>query len=97
MCLQVVVRAGLFHGTELLCKPIVSPELPGKNDHLWSETFEFEIYICDLPRMARLCLSIHNVLDKTKNKKGNKASNPKYQTIKKAGKMVLDLFVHLGV
>ncbi|KAM9317268.1 phosphatidylinositol 4,5-bisphosphate 3-kinase catalytic subunit beta isoform [Gastrophryne carolinensis] len=83
----IVVRAGLFHGTELLCKPIMSSELPGKNEHLWSETLEFDICACDLPRMARLCLSIYNVLDKNKNKKGNKTSNPKYQTIKKAGKM----------
>ncbi|KAG8580530.1 hypothetical protein GDO81_007321 [Engystomops pustulosus] len=81
----VVVRAGLFHGTELLCKPIMSSEVPGKNDHLWNETLEFDIYVCDLPRMARLCLAIYTVL--TKTKKSNKASNPKYQTIKKAGKM----------
>ncbi|KAG9494429.1 hypothetical protein GDO78_001995 [Eleutherodactylus coqui] len=83
----VVVRAGLFHGTELLCIPIMSSEVPGKNDHLWNETLEFDINVCDLPRMARLCLAIYTVLDKTKNKKSNKTSNTKYQTIKKAGKM----------
>ncbi|XP_044145172.1 phosphatidylinositol 4,5-bisphosphate 3-kinase catalytic subunit beta isoform isoform X1 [Bufo gargarizans] len=83
----VVVRAGLFHGTELLCKSFMSSEVPVKSDHLWNETLEFDIFVCDLPRMARLCLAIYTVLDKNKNKKGNKASNPKYQTIKKAGKM----------
>ncbi|MEE6500700.1 hypothetical protein FKM82_003893 [Ascaphus truei] len=84
---KVLVRAGLFHGTELLCKPIVSSEVPGKNDHVWNETLEFDINICDLPRMARLCLSVYTVLDKSKTKRANKAVNPKYQTIKKAGKV----------
>ncbi|KAM4695460.1 phosphatidylinositol 4,5-bisphosphate 3-kinase catalytic subunit beta isoform 1-T2 [Discoglossus pictus] len=83
----VLVRAGLFHGTELLCKPIVTTEVPGKNDHTWNETLEFEINVCDLPRMARLCLAIYTVTDKTKGKKTPKASNAKYQTIKKTGKM----------
>ncbi|XP_053565829.1 phosphatidylinositol 4,5-bisphosphate 3-kinase catalytic subunit beta isoform [Bombina bombina] len=83
----VVVRAGLFHGTELLCKPIMSSEVPGKNDHVWNETLEFEINVCDLPRMARLCLSVYTVLDKTKPRKPTKTPNTKYQTIKKAGKM----------
>ncbi|KAM4770719.1 phosphatidylinositol 4,5-bisphosphate 3-kinase catalytic subunit beta isoform 2-T2 [Rhinophrynus dorsalis] len=83
----VVVRAGLFHGTELLCKPVMCSEVPGNNDHVWNETLEFEINVCDLPRMARLCLAVYTMLDKTKTRKGNKPSNPKYQTIKKSGKM----------
>ncbi|CAJ0948044.1 unnamed protein product [Ranitomeya imitator] len=65
----------------------MTSEIAGKNDHLWNETLEFDIYVCDLPRMARLCLAIYAVLDKTKTKKNIKASNPKYQTIKKAGKV----------
>ncbi|CAH2246595.1 phosphatidylinositol 4,5-bisphosphate 3-kinase catalytic subunit beta isoform [Pelobates cultripes] len=81
----VVVRAGLFHGTEPLCKTM-STELSGKSDFLWNATVEFEINVCDLPRMARLCLAIYTV-DKTQKKKSNKTGNPKYQTIKKAGKM----------
>ncbi|XP_068136641.1 phosphatidylinositol 4,5-bisphosphate 3-kinase catalytic subunit beta isoform isoform X2 [Hyperolius riggenbachi] len=83
----IVVRAGLFHGTELLCKPVMTPELTGKNDYAWNEPLEFEIYVCDMPRMTRLCLAIYSVLDKNKNKKGKGAANPKYQTIKKSGKM----------
>uniref|UniRef100_A0A8C0X1K8 Phosphatidylinositol 4,5-bisphosphate 3-kinase catalytic subunit beta isoform n=1 Tax=Castor canadensis TaxID=51338 RepID=A0A8C0X1K8_CASCN len=82
------VRAGLFHGTELLCKAIVSSETSGKNDHIWNEPLEFDINICDLPRMARLCFAVYAVLDKVKTKKSTKAINPsKYQTIRKAGKV----------
>ncbi|XP_062832618.1 phosphatidylinositol 4,5-bisphosphate 3-kinase catalytic subunit beta isoform isoform X2 [Anolis carolinensis] len=85
---KVHVRAGLFHGTELLCKPIVSSEISGRNDHLWNEPLEFDINVCDLPRMARLCFVVYAVMDKMKNKKSAKSLNPsKYQTIRKAGKV----------
>uniref|UniRef100_A0A5F8GLB5 phosphatidylinositol-4,5-bisphosphate 3-kinase n=1 Tax=Monodelphis domestica TaxID=13616 RepID=A0A5F8GLB5_MONDO len=67
----VHVRAGLFHGTELLCKPVVSSEISGRNDHVWSEPLEFDINICDLPRMARLCFAVYAV-DKVKTKKSTK-------------------------
>ncbi|XP_072469635.1 phosphatidylinositol 4,5-bisphosphate 3-kinase catalytic subunit beta isoform isoform X2 [Notamacropus eugenii] len=84
---KVHVRAGLFHGTELLCKPVVSSEISGRNDHVWSEPLEFDINICDLPRMARLCFAVYAV-DKVKTKKSTKTINPsKYQTIRKAGKV----------
>nr|XP_042709502.1 phosphatidylinositol 4,5-bisphosphate 3-kinase catalytic subunit beta isoform isoform X2 [Chrysemys picta bellii] len=85
---KVHVRAGLFHGTELLCKPIVSPEISGRSEHVWNETLEFEINVCDLPRMARLCFAVYAVMDKMKTKKSTKTINPsKYQTIRKAGKV----------
>lgn len=91
--LQVHVRAGLFHGTELLCKTIVSTEISGRSDHVWNEVLEFEINVCDLPRMARLCFAIYAVMDKMKTKKSTKAMNPsKYQTIRKAGKVVISGF-----
>uniref|UniRef100_A0A4X2KQJ3 phosphatidylinositol-4,5-bisphosphate 3-kinase n=1 Tax=Vombatus ursinus TaxID=29139 RepID=A0A4X2KQJ3_VOMUR len=84
---KVHVRAGLFHGTELLCKPVVSSEISGKNDRVWNEPLEFDINICDLPRMARLCFAVYAV-DKVKTKKSTKTINPsKYQTIRKAGKV----------
>ncbi|XP_039234701.1 phosphatidylinositol 4,5-bisphosphate 3-kinase catalytic subunit beta isoform isoform X2 [Pipra filicauda] len=40
---KVHVRAGLFHGTELLCKTTVSTEISGRSDHVWNEELEFEI------------------------------------------------------
>uniref|UniRef100_A0A8C3TWN8 Phosphatidylinositol 4,5-bisphosphate 3-kinase catalytic subunit beta isoform n=1 Tax=Catharus ustulatus TaxID=91951 RepID=A0A8C3TWN8_CATUS len=85
---KVHVRAGLFHGTELLCKTIVSTEISGRSDHVWNEVLEFEINVCDLPRMARLCFAVYAVMDKMKTKKSTKSMNPsKYQTIRKAGKV----------
>ncbi|KAM6442972.1 phosphatidylinositol 4,5-bisphosphate 3-kinase catalytic subunit beta isoform 1-T2 [Liasis olivaceus] len=85
---KVHIRAGLFHGNELLCKPIVSSEISGRNDHIWNEPLEFDINVCDLPRMARLCFVVYAVMDKMKNKKSAKTLNPsKYQTMRKAGKV----------
>ncbi|XP_066508546.1 phosphatidylinositol 4,5-bisphosphate 3-kinase catalytic subunit beta isoform-like isoform X1 [Hoplias malabaricus] len=85
---KVQVRAGLFHGTEMLCKTAVSNEISGRSEYVWNRTLEFDISICDLPRMARLCFTIYAVMDKVKKQKSTK--NPqinKYQTIRKAGKV----------
>ncbi|MGH0177806.1 UNVERIFIED_CONTAM: hypothetical protein FKN15_075766 [Acipenser sinensis] len=84
---KVQVRAGLFHGTELLCKPAVSAETFGKNEHVWDKTLEFEINVCDLPRMTRLCFAVYAVMDKVKKQKSTKNIHAKYQTIRKAGKV----------
>uniref|UniRef100_A0A673ZH23 phosphatidylinositol-4,5-bisphosphate 3-kinase n=1 Tax=Salmo trutta TaxID=8032 RepID=A0A673ZH23_SALTR len=87
---QVQVRAGLFHGTELLCKPVVSSESSGRSEHVWNRTLEFDITVSDLPRMARLCFAVYAVMDKVKKQKSTKNAHiNKYQTIRKAGKVVL--------
>uniref|UniRef100_A0A665VYV6 phosphatidylinositol-4,5-bisphosphate 3-kinase n=1 Tax=Echeneis naucrates TaxID=173247 RepID=A0A665VYV6_ECHNA len=73
LLVQVQVRAGLFHGTELLCKPAVSSESSGRSDHMWKEnTLEFDISVSDLPRMTRLCFAIYAVMDKVKKQKSTK-------------------------
>ncbi|CAB1349192.1 unnamed protein product, partial [Coregonus sp. 'balchen'] len=63
---KVQVRAGLFHGTELLCKPAVSSESSGHTEHVWNRTLEFDIAVSDLPRMTRLCFAVYAVMDKVK-------------------------------
>uniref|UniRef100_A0A8D0DEF2 Phosphatidylinositol 4,5-bisphosphate 3-kinase catalytic subunit beta isoform n=1 Tax=Sander lucioperca TaxID=283035 RepID=A0A8D0DEF2_SANLU len=82
-------QAGLFHGTELLCKPAVSSESSGRSDHTWKDsTLEFDLSVCDLPRMTRLCFAIYAVMDKVKKQKSTKNAHiNKYQTIRKAGKV----------
>lgn len=85
---KIQVRAGLFHGTELLCKTAVSSESSSRSEHEWNATLEFEIAVCDLPRMARLCFAIYAVMDKVKKQKSTKNTHlNKYQTIRKAGKV----------
>lgn len=84
------MRAGLFHGAELLGKPALSGESSGRSDHTWKDdTLEFELSVCDLPRMTRLCFAIYAVMDKVKKQKSTKNSHVnKFQTIRKAGKVV---------
>ncbi|KAA0702252.1 Phosphatidylinositol 4,5-bisphosphate 3-kinase catalytic subunit beta isoform [Triplophysa tibetana] len=85
---KIQVRAGLFHGAELLCKPAVSSESGSRSEHMWNKTLEFEIPVCDLPRMARLCFAIYAVMDKVKKQRSTKNTHQnKYQTIRKAGKV----------
>uniref|UniRef100_A0A8C1EHR7 phosphatidylinositol-4,5-bisphosphate 3-kinase n=1 Tax=Cyprinus carpio carpio TaxID=630221 RepID=A0A8C1EHR7_CYPCA len=84
----LAVRAGLFHGTELLCKTAVSSESSSRSEHVWNKTLEFDIAVCDLPRMARLCFAIYAVMDKVKKQRSTKNTHlNKYQTIRKAGKV----------
>ncbi|XP_070399869.1 phosphatidylinositol 4,5-bisphosphate 3-kinase catalytic subunit beta isoform [Nothobranchius furzeri] len=87
---KVQVRAGLFHGTELLCKPAVSSDSSGRSEHTWkNNTLKFELSVSDLPRMTRLCFAIYAVTDKVKKQKSTKnAHSSKYQTIRKAGKVL---------
>uniref|UniRef100_A0AAQ4RCL3 phosphatidylinositol-4,5-bisphosphate 3-kinase n=1 Tax=Gasterosteus aculeatus aculeatus TaxID=481459 RepID=A0AAQ4RCL3_GASAC len=89
---SVQVRAGLFHGTELLCKPAVSSESSGRSDHTWNNsTLEFDLSVCDLPRMTRLCFAIYAVMDKVKKQKSTKNLHTnKYQTIPWVNTMVFD-------
>ncbi|XP_034023735.1 LOW QUALITY PROTEIN: phosphatidylinositol 4,5-bisphosphate 3-kinase catalytic subunit beta isoform [Thalassophryne amazonica] len=86
---KIQVRAGLFHGTELLCKTVVSSESNGRSDHTWKEnSLEFDIAVCDLPRMTRLCFAMYAVMDKVKKQKSTKSPHlNKSQTIRKAGKV----------
>uniref|UniRef100_A0A671T3A9 phosphatidylinositol-4,5-bisphosphate 3-kinase n=1 Tax=Sinocyclocheilus anshuiensis TaxID=1608454 RepID=A0A671T3A9_9TELE len=78
----IQVRAGLFHGTELLCKTAVSSESSSRSEHVWNKTLEFDIAVCDLPRMARLCFAIYAVMDKVKKQRSTKNTHlNKYQTI----------------
>uniref|UniRef100_A0A673X144 Phosphatidylinositol-4,5-bisphosphate 3-kinase, catalytic subunit beta n=1 Tax=Salmo trutta TaxID=8032 RepID=A0A673X144_SALTR len=88
VCVCVQVRAGLFHGTELLCKPAVSSESSGRSEHVWNSTLEFDITVSDLPRMTRLCFAVYAVMDKVKKQKSTKNAHiNKYQTIRKSGKV----------
>uniref|UniRef100_A0A8C6UQN4 phosphatidylinositol-4,5-bisphosphate 3-kinase n=1 Tax=Neogobius melanostomus TaxID=47308 RepID=A0A8C6UQN4_9GOBI len=75
---------------ELLCKPAVSSESSGRSEHTWRDsTLEFEISVCDLPRMTRLCIAIYAVMDKVKKQKSTKNTHiNKYQTIRKSGKVL---------
>ena len=53
---QIYVKAGICHGTEPLCKTQNTSPVDSNNPQ-WHEWLEF-LEIQDIPRSARLCLSI---------------------------------------
>uniref|UniRef100_A0A3P9IVJ2 Phosphatidylinositol 4,5-bisphosphate 3-kinase catalytic subunit delta isoform n=1 Tax=Oryzias latipes TaxID=8090 RepID=A0A3P9IVJ2_ORYLA len=75
--MKLVVQAGLFHGSELLCKVVTSLDVTVCSEPLWDQRLEFDINVCDLPRMSRLCFALYAVIEKTKKPKSTKKKNKK--------------------
>lgn len=75
--LQLVVQAGLFHGSELLCKIVTSSEVTVCSEPLWDQKLNFDINVADLPRMSRLCFALYAVIEKNKKPRGTKKKNKK--------------------
>uniref|UniRef100_A0A673MW62 Phosphatidylinositol 4,5-bisphosphate 3-kinase catalytic subunit delta isoform-like n=1 Tax=Sinocyclocheilus rhinocerous TaxID=307959 RepID=A0A673MW62_9TELE len=75
---QLVVQAGLFHGSELLCKVVTSNEVSVCSEPVWDQKLVFDIGVSDLPRMSCLCFALYGVIEKTKKrptKKKNKRAD----------------------
>ncbi|KFQ37332.1 Phosphatidylinositol 4,5-bisphosphate 3-kinase catalytic subunit delta isoform, partial [Merops nubicus] len=72
--MKLVVQAGLFHGNEMLCKTVSSSEVNVCSEPVWKQRLDFDINICDLPRMARLCFALYAVVEKAKKKSTKKKS-----------------------
>ncbi|XP_043954073.1 phosphatidylinositol 4,5-bisphosphate 3-kinase catalytic subunit alpha isoform-like isoform X2 [Gambusia affinis] len=64
---KIYVRTGIYHGGEPLCENVNTQRVPCSNPR-WNEWLTYDIYLADLPRSARLCLSICSV----KGRKGAK-------------------------
>lgn len=67
---QIYIKTGIYHGTEPLC-PIRDTKRVESNNPKWNEWLDYDLYIPDIPRCARLCLSICSVSKKQKKKVGN--------------------------
>lgn len=74
---QLVVQAGLFHGNETLCKTVSSSEVSVCSEPVWKQHLEFDINVCDLPRMARLCFALYAVIEKAKKARSTKKKSKK--------------------
>ena len=72
-----MVQAGLFHGNETLCKTVFSSEVSVCSEPVWKQRLEFDINICDLPRMARLCFALYAVIEKAKKARSTKKKSKK--------------------
>lgn len=65
---RIYVKAGIYHGAEALCEEKLTKYVAPHNPR-WNEMLEFDLYIPDIPRNARLCFSICAV---TYRKRGNR-------------------------
>ncbi|KAM5126118.1 phosphatidylinositol 4,5-bisphosphate 3-kinase catalytic subunit delta isoform-like isoform 3-T3 [Callospermophilus lateralis] len=75
--MKLVVHAGLFHGNELLCKTMSSLEVSVCSEPMWKQHLKFDINICDLPCMARLCFALYAVMEKAKKAHSSKKKSKK--------------------
>ncbi|XP_021056326.1 phosphatidylinositol 4,5-bisphosphate 3-kinase catalytic subunit delta isoform isoform X2 [Mus pahari] len=75
--MKLVVQAGLFHGNEMLCKTVSSSEVNVCSEPVWKQRLEFDISVCDLPRMARLCFALYAVVEKAKKARSTKKKSKK--------------------
>uniref|UniRef100_A0A8C6JZS6 Phosphatidylinositol 4,5-bisphosphate 3-kinase catalytic subunit delta isoform n=1 Tax=Melopsittacus undulatus TaxID=13146 RepID=A0A8C6JZS6_MELUD len=75
--MKLVVQAGLFHGNEMLCKTVSSSEVNVCSEPVWQQRLDFDINICDLPRMARLCFALYAVIEKAKKARSTKKKSKK--------------------
>ncbi|XP_029684009.1 phosphatidylinositol 4,5-bisphosphate 3-kinase catalytic subunit alpha isoform isoform X3 [Takifugu rubripes] len=64
---KIYVRTGIYHGGEQMCDNVNTQRVPCSNPR-WNEWLTYDMYISDIPRAARLCLSICSV----KGRKGAK-------------------------
>uniref|UniRef100_A0A6Q2YMG7 Phosphatidylinositol 4,5-bisphosphate 3-kinase catalytic subunit alpha isoform n=1 Tax=Esox lucius TaxID=8010 RepID=A0A6Q2YMG7_ESOLU len=64
---KIYVRTGIYHGGEQMCDNVNTQRVPCSNPR-WNEWLAYDMYIPDIPRAARLCLSICSV----KGRKGAK-------------------------
>ncbi|XP_071945035.1 phosphatidylinositol 4,5-bisphosphate 3-kinase catalytic subunit alpha isoform-like isoform X1 [Antedon mediterranea] len=65
---KIYVRAGLYHGLEPLCPNLCTDQVPCSNPK-WNQQLQFELSITDIPRSARLCVSICSLGKKKGQKK----------------------------
>lgn len=70
---EIGIQAGIFHGGKSLCekqnteaKKAIGNE-NNKASAEWNETLKFDIKVCNIPRMARLCLVVYEVARSAKH------------------------------
>lgn len=65
---EVGVQVGLFHGGKSLCEPQKTTTIPLPIDGCptWEEVLIFDIMVYNVPRMARLCLVVYEIVKNTK-------------------------------
>lgn len=76
---QVGVLAGVFHGGKSLCESQKTVEkLVSKDGNVeWEEDLSFDLKVCDIPRMARLCFVVYEILKSCKGVRARRLKDSK--------------------
>lgn len=70
---EIGIQAGIFHGGKSLCEKqnTEAKKLTGNEMNRamaeWNETIKFDIKVCNIPRMARLCLVVYEIARSAKH------------------------------
>jgi phosphatidylinositol-4,5-bisphosphate 3-kinase len=73
------VQAGLFHGGKALCEAEKTSErqVSKEGEAQWDEDLTFNIKVCNIPRMARLCFVVYEVSKSAKGFRSRKLKDAK--------------------
>ena len=76
--MKVNVRASLYHGRENLCTSINSPEkrIMDSGTIEWHERINFDLTLCNIPRMMRLCFMLYTAGDRRTKQPGRAGRLP---------------------
>lgn len=73
---QVICQAGIFHGGKALCEAQKTFAAPVSREGVaqWDQELKFPIKVLNVPRMARLCFGIYEIIKVKSKKRGKDAS-----------------------
>lgn len=73
-----MVQAGLFHGGKSLCQSQKTQEKAVvESTAKFDECLQFDILVCNIPRMARLCLVVYEISKSSKGVRSRRLKDSK--------------------
>uniref|UniRef100_A0A1B6CVF3 phosphatidylinositol 3-kinase n=1 Tax=Clastoptera arizonana TaxID=38151 RepID=A0A1B6CVF3_9HEMI len=78
---EVGVQAGLFHGGKSLCESqkTIEKMVTKDGECEWEEDLTFDLKVCNIPRMARLCLVVYEILKSAKGVRARRLKDSKQE------------------
>ena len=75
----MAIQAGLFHGGKSLCEPQKTSEkqVTKEGGVSWEEDLQFDIKVCNIPRMARLCFVVYEISKSARGLRSRKIRDSK--------------------
>ncbi|XP_014289821.1 phosphatidylinositol 4,5-bisphosphate 3-kinase catalytic subunit delta isoform [Halyomorpha halys] len=78
---EVAIQAGLFHGGKALCEPqkTLEKQVTKEGGVCWEEDLQFDIKVCNIPRMARLCFVVYEISKSARGLRSRKIRDSKQE------------------